>query len=1388
MKNNNSSNIRWFHCLDFIRQIPAPSLLILLAMILSFVTDALSQKYDRYDNYDFSNGMSSNFVDCIFEDSRGFLWIGTWDGLNRYDGYDFVQYKSDYTDSTNSLAGNLIFNITEDRDSNLWICTNNGLCRYDYDFNNFEIIQSFYGFSVKCLVQAEDGYLWISTIRGLYKYNYKQNEILERYYEYGDSKALISNDLSDLIIDSHQNLWIATMNNGLIYFNTETNQQINYLDKPGKMSLQSNKIRTLVFDTESRLWLGSFDNGIIILDTVLKTAEYKRHEKNNANSIGSNGVSRLMCDSQGTIWVCCQNGYLNRYNERTGGFTRFQYNTYSSTSLKTKSISCIYEDRTGNYWIGTHGNGISRLNRFQKQFKVYTVMPNLPNSLPDNKISSFTEMEDGNLAIGTDGGGFCIFDRRDETFETYNTSQGLMSDAVTDVTRGNSNQLWISTWNGGIALFDYKTKKIKSYTHDTKDQNSLVFNNIKNIMISNDTLWIATHGDGIALFDQKQNKFISHLNQKQVPFDLKTPMWANSILKDGKNRYWIATAYLLYCYDGKQLKTYAMDVDDSSSISGNQIACVYEDSQHTIWVITDNGIDRYVDKTDSFEKNSVSKHLPKNAKAIIEDNNHRLWISNGTELVRFDPETQTLKRYTANDGLPENDYLQRSAYKLKDGSLLFGGTDGFVMFHPDSLMPNTHRPTVELINLFVYYQLQIPSTDSKSLKKALLNTDTLMLDYSKEVVSLDFAGIELSNPRSQTYKYQIQGLNPKWIDLGEVRKITLPTLSPGNYTLNILSLTSEGLQSDNKQLVIVVMPAWWQTWWFRLLLAMIFSGLIVALFQYRMQQVKRHNRQLEQTVAERTSELVVANGELKELNNTKNKLFSIIAHDLKNPINVLTGFSSLLINNFSTTSDEKKLKFLGLISESSKNIFHQLEQLLNWAMVQSNSLHHHPHDTDIKTVINEVTSLLATMAANKEISIRTSAELTKMAYVDTEMISTVIRNLTSNALKFTPKGGTVTIDARVIDGMIEINIADSGIGMTDEQCAKLFSSNENQSTYGTNNEKGTGLGLVICKEFIEKNGGSISVKSQLGKGSCFTCLIPAGCECTVPPIEKELHASPEPSAATETETETDIETITETEIDSPTEATEKPVLLVVEDSANIARYIEESLQAYYEIVLAPDGRIGLEKCRELLPDLIISDVSMPEMDGEQMCVAIKSDPLTNHIPLILLTARNLPEQQLDGLKKGADDYIFKPFDIAVLHEKIKSILRNRELFRDHIRRQMICQPHEQIPASQDDKFLDAVVQLIEANLAEPHLTVEFLAKEMGLSRSQLFRKFKAVVGLAPVEFIRNLKLRRAAQMLKTGNWRVSDVAYSVGFADPQYFSNCFQKEYGVLPSQYAKNQ
>lgn len=1063
--------------------------LFLLLFFNIIVIVSYSQRYYKYDNYCVNNGLSNNYVERIFQDSYGYMWIGTWDGINRFDGYNFNQYNP-IRNKKNSIIGNWVFCIFEDKDKNLWVGTNGGLSRYNRSYDNFENITAF-NFTVSDIKQDKKGLLWISSPNGLFQYDSNKDTVVAHLHQTYTTKEFPSNEINEIQIDIYNNIWIASGNSGLIHYNIKTGKSRVYkVSINSGQSIVSNKLHTLTFDKDGKLWIGSYDNGVSVMDTATKQFTSKVFDKNKINSIGGNCVSQIVCDTKNTIWICCQNGFLNRYNRSTDDFYRFEYNPYINTSLQSESISCILPDNLGNLWIGSHGNGFFFYNKLKNNFHSYQYYPSREKSLTHNKVSSFVEMDDKKIIIGTDGRGLNIFDPKNETFENVPANSVLRSMSIMEIKRGEGQIIWISTWNGGIAKFNYKTGEITNYVNDPNDENSLIFNNIKGIYPDRNYLWIATHGEGVARYDINKDKFSSYKNNDN-PFGFREPVWANSIFIDSKKRIWISSYSKLHMFDGNKLRAYSSDPNNNNAIMSNSVLSVFEDSNKKIWILTTYGIDVYNEKEDNFEHYSLLYNLPKNPKAIIEDNNKNIWISSSSGLVCFNPVSKEMKQYSINDGLLSNDYIFKAACKLKDGSLIFGGTSGITMFYPDSIESSTNKPKIFFTNLYIDHKLQSYEDSLSPLKKSLQCTDTLILDYSNSSLGINFTGIDFSNPENLIYSYMLKGFNNDWINLGKEKDVSFTGLPAGNYTLRI-KVTSKDNESivNETQLTIIILPPWWSTWWFAIIVISFIVLSIILTFKIRMRRIKKQNKLLELLVKKRTTDLEKANSDLSQLNVMKDKLFSIIAHDLKNPIGVILGYSELLTLHFENYTKQKIFDFSQRIYNSTSTIYNQLDELFNWAIVQSKSMNHNPKETDLTIIINNTIKLVNEMAQRKNIHINISQNTKQSAFVDHDMIATVVRNLVTNAIKFTPTGGKIEIELHEIDNKIALSIADSGIGIPQEKLNTLFSSQHISSTPGTEQEQGSGLGLNICKEFVEKNGGTLRVSSVEGEGSCFTCCFP----------------------------------------------------------------------------------------------------------------------------------------------------------------------------------------------------------------------------------------------------------------------------------------------------------
>lgn len=1348
---------------------------ILIITFAYLISDA--QRYERYDILDVRDGLSSNYVDCILKDSKGYTWIGTWNGLNRFDGYDIVQYKADVQDSS-KLLGNWIFKVFEDRQNNLWICTNSGLCRYNYKKDCFEREKEIANISVKAIVQTTDNHLWVSSINGLIEYDFLNDTVLNHYFQRDTANSGDYAELSDLNIDNKGNLWIGTHSDGFFQFNTKTKVENHYVFKPVNSPTISNKIRTICFDNNGKLWIGSFDNGLAIFDTTTKSFDYKFFDKNDKTSIGSNAISHICTDNDGNVWVSCQNGNLNKYDPQSDSFIRFEYNSYLTNSLPSKSISFLFQDNLGIYWIGTHGYGIAQLNPLKNKFKFYRVLPGKDNALPDNRVSAFLEMNDGKIIVGTDGGGIAVFDRHKESFDAYNTSTGLGANAITDLSLGEDNQIWIATWNGGISRFDFDNKNIVSFKNNPNKKKSLNYNNTKGILYKKDTVWIATHGEGIAFYDCKKDRFTSFRNSNNEPFDLKAPTWANDIFSDSKNRLWIATYYGLYQYCNNTLKSYIKTDTDPKALSSNQIISVFEDSNKTIWVITDNGLDIYNEPLNRFEPCHDSLGLPKNVKAIIEDYSKNLWISADGKIFCYSLQTHDLLEITTHDGLPFNDYLFKSAYRLKDSSLLFGGTNGFICFNPQEIKTMENTPEVNFVDFYINNQIQIPGAKGSLLYNAISETDTLGFKYSNDVLTLHIAAFNTINPDAQNFSYLIDGYNENWIELGKDRKIILPTLSPGKYRLKIKTyLTKNESTAATKELIIIIYPNWWQTWWFKLLTLLLLLTGIVIVFRIRINVLKKRSLHLESIVRKRTRELVISNDALKEkqqvieiknkqLNDallSKDQLISILAHDFKNPLNGIVGAASIIDRENKIINNQRLNKFIPVIVNSANSLSSQMIKVLDWVRSQGSDIEASPVEINLEVLLNDVIDLERINTIKKEIRVSVKTDYKSNAFVDPQMISTVFRNLLTNAIKFTERGGSITIILQEIDNSIETTFIDSGKGISQEIIDQILNSNISvKSEYGTEKEKGTGLGLKLSKSLIEKNSGLFNIANNAGKGSVFTVILPKG--------------------ETKSIKHTIKKDIIDNDSESETEDKSNSTVLIIDDNTELMEVIIATFGNDYDIFRANDGEEGYAIAQQMIPDIIISDINMPKKSGIELCSAIRLNQVTSHIPLLLISSHSDDIIKKQAYESGANDFLAKPFDSAFLKKKVDALLD----YKKKLIEKSSYNTENDLPIAYEDEIVAKTIKFIDDNISNSQLNTLFVAEQIGVSRSQLWRLFKKQTGKSIGDCIKEKKLQKAAAMLMTGKYRIGEVSDFIGFSDNRYFSRLFTNEYGMTPSEYAK--
>jgi len=1339
---------------------------LILILFVSLPVNAQMQ----LTRYDTEKGMPSNMSEAILRDSHGFLWIGTYNGLSKYDGAKFQNYP--ITDSSNGVYGSTVFKVFENSKQQLWIGTHKGLSNYDKINDKFNLVIK--NICVLDIDESKDGMLWVSTFSGIIVIDPLKAIIIKKY---DSPKTLPSNIITQCVIDSSGLLWFSTQTDGLFTLNPQTNK-IQRIVRNAKLTntLSSNRIKSIVFDKNGMLWIGTSDAGISVFNPLKQ--QFILFKKSNENQrAASNRISNIYVDSKNDVWYCCD-GKVNRYNRALNSFIEFSPEKYNDRFFQYNNICFITEDNDGNFWFGSYGSGIYCLNKQQNIFNIITSIPDKPYYLKNNVVYAFVEHGD-KIIVGSEGG-LQYYNPKANTFSDFE-NKILANRSVWSVSKFN-NELWCSSWEDGLYRLDLKSNKLIHYFHNDNDPSSLLINNIRSTAMIDNRLWIATWGEGLETFDKTYSKIILHEEITNKSSIFKNPSWVCSIFEDSKNRVWISTMFGLYLKQDKSYKGYFNDTKNKSSLSDDIVFSVFEDSKHQIWVVANNGINKYKEKTDDFECFSKEKDFPANPTAILEDKNQNLWISAIDGLYSFNESTSEVRKYDHRNGLLKAEFNYNAALKSSDGTLYFGCKSGFIRFNPEQFKPIFNLPKI------VCRYLSLDNIVQKSIE----SSDSLYLNYSEAVVSIDVVDIKDIVSNLATFKYSFDG-EKNWKTIDETRRISFSNKEPGIYLLHIKA-TYDNKKYSKKTLTIIVIPPWWMTWWFRITCLILILLFLYAFFKIRIRIIQNQNDHLTSLVKEKTQNLVDANEELLQQNTaiaekemllqirndelqkssiTKDKLFSIISKDLKKHFSgIMENAKNLNISKSLKTEKEKQVT-IESIYNSSKKVNAQIDLFLNWSNSQTKNILCNAQNVAIETLVRETILLNSNNAFNKQIDMQFVFEHRNNAFVDEEMITIALRNIVSNALKYTHNNGTILIQtSNSIDYTI-IQVKDTGVGMNQNQINDIYTNTVNESTIGTNNETGTGLGLVICRDFLNLNKAKIEIVSQPNIGTTVSMFLPKGNSI------KEISGK----------------VIIDKKLDEDNnipiyydELESKLRLLIVEDNEEILEYIVGIFEPYYIVEIAKNGEEGFTKAIESIPDLIITDINMPVKNGIEMCLQIQAEPILNHIPIIILSAFSTIDMQEKGLQAGAFDFVVKPFDRTILFLKVQSLLESRAKFKEYLKRQFIQQPKSVFKETPDDKFMMKMQEILETHFADSGFSVEKFSSEMGYSRSQFFRKLKAIIDTTPLEYLNVFRLKKAKEMIEHGSWTVSEVAYDVGFNDPHYFSICFKNHFGFPPNHFLKNK
>ncbi|MDN5286616.1 MAG: response regulator [Mucilaginibacter sp.] len=1378
---------------------------ILFAAILLTCTNAIAQNSQyQFSQLDITNGLSHNQVNCIFKDSEGFMWFGTASGLNRYDGYTVKVFKHDAY-NRNSLIDDFIVNIFEGPDRKLWILTRNGYCFYDPEMEQFNSDMSLLINSLKLpaypnvlkILRGDKGDFWfVCPDSGVYRYNVLSRKT-KRYHDHAGAKPslyLYSNSVADITKDVKGNIW-------LVYYDGT----VETLDvKQDKITYHASVLNrrssnySITVDRDNDLWLYASNVNMGVYYYSPSTGVLRHIDRESQDTkLKSNIVSNIVQADDGLIWIATDHGGINVLDKRNFRMTYLLNQEDDAKSLRQNSV-ILYKDNTGIMWAGTFKEGISYYHNNIIRFPLYRHFASDPGSLSFEDVDNFVEDKLGNLWIGTNGGGLIYFNRKTGKFSQYKYDaripNSLSNDIIVSLCIDHDQKLWIGTYFGGLDCFDGKT--FTHYKHNDKVATSIADDRVWSILEdSSHRLWIGTFAGGLEIFDRSTKTFYHPFKQTEIRSPLIT-----SLMEDKSGNIWVG-GYLgidVIMRSDNRVIHYNRNANDANSLVNDNVNCISQDSRGLIWVGTQAGLSILNPETRKIISLSQKNGLPHNAVLdILEDNKGAMWLSssNGVGRITVSPGKDAYRfqfeNFDETDGLQGREFNAHAALKTSKGELIFGGGHGFNIFDPLSIHPNINKPKL-IFTDFQLFNKSIAANESVNghvvLTKAIWATREVTLNHSDNVFTIEFAALNFFNPSKVRHQYMMEGFDKGWLNADNAtRRATYTNLDGGDYVFKVRAINAEGTwDPDYITLKIKVLPPFWKSTLAYIIYLLLVTGALLLVRRRGIQKIRRQfaaeqEKQEARLLIEQERQEVKRMHELDQL---KIKFLTNVSHEFRTPLSLIITPVDRMLSH----ADAEQKQQLNMIKRNARRLLNLVNQLLDFRKMEVQELKLHSKPGDIIRFIKEISLSFTDMAAEKGIAFAFDSEVeTLVTIFDHDKIERILFNLLSNAFKFTQKGGHVSVLLNMVyekttpdPNLLEIKIIDTGIGIPYEKHHKIFERFFQHDIPESLINQGSGIGLAITREFVKMHGGEIIVESEPDHGSCFIIRLPVPVKNSLMPILADGDDE-QPEELNTGQPEEDNERL------KHQYANKKPVVLLVEDNNDFRFYLKDNLKDTFFIVEATNGKEGWQKALSQHPDIIVSDISMPQMDGIELCKKIKNDGRTSHIPIILLTALTGEEEQLKGLEIGANDYMTKPFNFEILLSKIKNLLILQDTFKRTYKKQMNVQLQEVDIPSDDEKFLRNMVEYIEQNILNESLTVEELSRQMNMSRVSLYKKVLILSGKSPLEFIRSIRLKKAVYLLENSQMSISQISYEVGFNTPKYFTKLFKDEYGILPSAYVSS-
>ncbi len=1377
----------------------------LVWLLIAFFSVQINAADYMFKHLEVKDGLSNNKVNKIFKDSRGFMWFGTASGLNRYDGNEIINYIS--YDDKGPFLNNYITDIQEDHKGRLWIGTNSGYSVYEpetevfiRDTRNLMWEMGINGTpSVTYIDKNKNMWFYIYGV-GMYLFIPETNLLFPFLYDAG---GLPQGEVKSIAECSDGVLFV--FNNGLLVCVDRETNKIKWQEKPlaeeGVYEMFS-----LYVDKDDDIWVYS-PSGVWVYNVLGK--KWKTELANKAQGNKSDMVQAVVQASNGLVWVGRDQNGICVLDKQTGESTVLTHIVNDERSLQNNSVVSLYEDANGVMWVGTYKMGVSYYSESTFKFGI--------NHIGD--VNCVEEGDNNHMWIGTNDEGLYRLDRKTRKLESFKQggANSISSNVIVTLKKTRDGKLWIGTFRGGLNCYD--GKKFTCYKHENGNPNSLCNDNIFAIDEDKDgNIWIGTLGGGIQCLNPKTGKFKTFTTADGLGSD-----YISSLQVGKDNQLIVGTAYGLSIFDMESLKgtNFLGAKSGTMDFSDTNLNQAFQDSRGLLWIATREGLNIYDIRSDVLtvltEEDGLSSQF---ITGIAEDENRNIWVATTKGLTNIIPTIDTKTNnysfryytYSDMDGLQNCEFNMRTLKKFSTGELMVGGMYGVNYFHPDEIRFNKALPKVFFTRMTLFNEevkIGKEYDENVILDKTLDAMEEVKLEYNQNVFGVQFASDNFILPEKMKFAYKLEGFNADWLTTSE-NKVTYTNLSSGNYILKVKAINSDGYSGDEEAaLRIVILPPFWQTTWAYIIYALLLVAVIFVA-RYLMLRSERNKFKLQQIKQEADKN--------KEINEMKMHFFTNVSHELRTPLTLILSPIEMLMKE--RKNDEELMSKLQMMHRNASRLLNLVNQLLDFRKGDEKGHQLNMTDGDIISYTNSICNSFSGLTEKKHVHLTFFSAVPSLTMsFDGDKYNKVLVNLLSNAFKFTPEGGRVDVSMNMRkeetgEDMLEIKVADTGTGIKDEDKKRIFERFYQVKTDGLD-LAGSGVGLSLVADFVHLHNGTIQVMDNAPTGSIFIVSIPvkkssfvkkkpvvdiqAGGNDDFVVVKSHRTVNSEPKMEEHVSVPENVEESVVTDIPQVLLKSEEPKVLmknfmkddsrlpmaiVVDDNEDFLNFMVESFSKDYRVRVAQDGRKAWEMIQELTPDIIISDVMMPEMDGNQLCKLVKSDKRTSKIPFILLTSCQSNEYRLEGLTVGADDYITKPFNVDILSLRIKKLI---DLHSSAQHSLIDPIPSEIEITSMDEKLIDQAVKYVEDNIARSELSVEELSQALGMSRVHLYKKLVTITGKTPIEFIRVIRLRRAAQLLRQSQQNVSEIAYQVGFNNPKYFSKYFKEEFGVLPSNFMEN-